>query len=119
MAKSNNKIANDKVRDSFINSLMEWLRDDGQDVQKTKNNEIAFPFVNELGADEWLRITVAIPTGGRDGEQFDGYELAKELIIANAEKERVAKEKEEKKQKKIIADKKRREIIAKQKEESQ
>jgi hypothetical protein len=115
MAKSNNKIANDKVRDEFINNLMEWLK--GEDVQKTKNNEVAFPFVNELGADEWLRITIAIPTGGRDGEQFDGYELAKELIISNAEKEKVAIEKEIKKQKKIVADKKRREIIAKQKEE--
>ena len=117
MAKSNNKIANDEVRDSFIDSLVEWLDCAGQDVQRTKNNEIAFPFVNRLGSDEWLRITIAIPTGGRDGEQFDGYELAKELIISNAEKEKVAIEKEIKKQKKIVADKKRREIIAKQKEE--
>jgi hypothetical protein len=117
MAKSNLKKANDNFREKFIEDFSAWLKERGEEVQRTKNNEVAFPFVSELGTDEWLRITIAVPTGGRDGEQFDGYALAEELVIANAKKEENARKAAEAKAKKIAADAKRREIAAKKKEE--
>lgn len=107
------KIEREMLRNVYLEKIIECFRND-EDVLRTKSNEIAFPVVGCEGNEDFIVITVKVPTGANKGtEPYDGYELAQEYIMKNEEKERKAKEKEEKKKKKIERDK---EIRKKKKE---
>ena len=98
------KVERDILRTNYLNKLIEYFRND-EDVLRTKSNEIAFPVVGCEGNEDWIVITVKVPTGANKGtEPYDGYELAQEYIMKTEEKERKAKEKETKKKKKIARD---------------
>ena len=107
------KVEREMLRNVYLEKIIECFRND-EDVLRTKSNEIAFPVVGCEGNEDFIVITVKVPTGANKGtEPYDGYELAQEYIMKNEEKERKAKEKEEKKKKKIERDK---EIRKKKKE---
>ena len=111
------KVERDILRTNYLNKLIEYFRND-EDVLRTKSNEIAFPVVGCEGNEDWIVITVKVPTGANKGtEPYDGYELAQEYIMKTEEKERKAKEKEDKKKKKIAKDeeirKKKKAIVEK------
>ena len=104
------KVEREMLRNEFLNRVIECFRND-EDVLRVKSNEIAIPVVGCEGNEDFIVITVKVPTGANKGtEPYDGYELAEEYIMKNEEKERKAKEKEEKdeeirKKKKEIAEK--------------
>ena len=111
------KVERDILRTNYLNKLIEYFRND-EDVLRTKSNEIAFPVVGCEGNEDWIVITVKVPTGANKGaEPYDGYELAQEYIMKTEEKKRKAKEKEDKKKKKIAKDeeirKKKKAIVEK------
>lgn len=107
------RIEREFLRTEYLNKVIDLFRND-EDVLRTKSNEIAFPVVGCEGNEDFIVITVKVPTGANKGtEPYDGYELAQEYIMKTEEKERKAKEKEEKKKKKIERDK---EIRKKKKE---
>lgn len=105
------KKANDALRAKYLIQLIEKFKDD-EDVLRTGTGEIAFPVVDEEGEDNWVVITVKIPTGSRDGEVYDGYSMAEDYTMKTAAKEEKAKEAAAKKAKKIERDAKAREARA-------
>ena len=109
MVKITNKKANDNKRVQILEELKKFFNEKDEDIIQTSSNKIAFPFVNELGSDEWVEITVSIPLGSRkNNEVFDGYEQAEQYQAKQKEKLEKEKEKEEEKEKKKIRDEKRR-----------
>lgn len=81
-----------------------------EEVLRVKSNEIAIPVVGCEGNEDFIVITVKVPTGANKGlEPYDGYEMAQDYEMKIAEKDRKAKENAEKKAKKIAKDKEIRE----------
>ena len=71
------KAERDALRNELVNSLKDILADHGAtDVMLYKSNAFCFPVVGAEGGEYFATVTVTIPTGGRDGEAFDGYEMA-------------------------------------------
>lgn len=101
------KKANDALRAKYVQELIARFKAD-EDVLRTGTGEIAFPVVDDEGEDNWVVITVKIPTGSRDGEIYDGYSMAEDYSMKTAEKEAKAKEAAAKKAAKIARDEKAR-----------
>ena len=97
------------LREKYVESVISYFSTD-EDVLRVKSNEIAFPVVGDEGNEDFIVITVKVPTGANKGtEPYDGYALAEEYELKMKEKEAKAKEREEKKKKKMERDKEIRE----------
>ena len=105
------KQENEKMRNSFIKELMDFIESQGNEAIRIKNNEVAFPIVYENGDEAFMKIAVSIPSGSRDGDIFDAYSLAEEYVINEKKKKEIAERKAEEKQKKIARDEKQREQV--------
>lgn len=113
MAKTK-KVLHEGIRNKFMTAVSEWLKEQGEDVLRTKSNEIAIPTLDEDGNDEWCVITFKVPTGSRDdGEAYDGYGMADEYTAKEAEKAEKAEKAKAEKERKIARDKAQREAKAK------
>ena len=117
MAKTKKQL-HEGIRNKFMSATVKWLEEQGEEVLRTKSNEIAIPTLDEDGNDEWCVITFKVPTGSRDdGEAYDGYGMAEQFAEHEADKaEKAAKAKADK-EKKIAKDKAQREAKAKAKAE--
>jgi hypothetical protein len=82
------KATNDALRSEWVAKLIAMLGD--EDVQLAGSNEIAIPVVDGEGEDNWITITVKVPTGSRDGDPYDGYAMAEEYRMKQAEKKEKA-----------------------------
>ena len=119
MAKSKKQL-HEGIRNKFMIAVTDWLVEQGEEVLRTKSNEIAIPTLDEDGNDEWCVITFKVPTGSRDdGEAYDGYGVADEYTAKEADKAEKAAQAEAKKKAKIAKDKAQREAKAKAKAEHQ
>lgn len=117
MAKSRKQL-HEALRNKFLTHFAELLTAEGEEVLRTKSNEIAIPTLDEDGNDEWCVITFKVPTGSReDGEAYDGYSLAEDYTAHEADKAAKAAEAKAKKEAKIAKDKAQREAKAKAKAE--
>lgn len=98
------KVERELLREEYLNKLIEYFKAD-EDVLKVKSNEIAFPVVGCNDSEDFIVITVKVPTGANKGtEPYDGYELAEEYEMKLKEKEQKKKEKAIAKEKKIKRD---------------
>lgn len=117
MAKTK-KVLHEELRAKFTEMVSQWLDGQGEEVLRVKSNEIAIPTLDSEGNEEFITITVKVPTGSRDdGEAYDGYGIAQqyaESVTAKAEKAAQAKAEKERK---IAKDKAMREQRAKAKAE--
>ena len=68
-----NKQANDKLRAEHVERILSILQNNGEDAFKIASNVVEYPVVNDNKEEEWIRVTISIPKGSRDGEKFDGY----------------------------------------------
>ena len=111
------KQLHEELRNKYLTMIAELLTKAEEEVLSTGSNEIAIPTLDGEGSDEYVVITVKVPTGSRDGDAYDGYAMAEEyrIKLANA-KEREEKAKAEK-ERKIARDKAQREQKAKAKAE--
>ena len=117
MAKSKKQL-HEGIRAKFIALFTEVLTNEGDEVLRTKSNEIAIPTLDEDGNEEFMVITFKVPTGSRDdGEAYDGYAVAQQYAEDTEAKREKAKVEAEKKAKKIARDKAMREQRAKAKAE--
>lgn len=98
------KMARDNARTIAMERIAEFLEQLDEEVLVTKSNEICYPIVDELGEEQFIRITISVPTGSK-GEPYDAYELAEEYSMKQAEAAEKAKAKEAAKQAKIERDK--------------
>lgn len=98
------KAERELLRTDYLNKLIDFFKED-EEVLRTKSNEIAFPVVGCEGNEDFIVITIKVPTGANKGaEPYDGYSMAEEYELKLKEKAVKAKEKEEKKKKKIAKD---------------
>lgn len=98
------KALRDELRTKYLDRIVELFSVNGEDVLRTGSNELAFPCLDSAGNDEFIVITVKVPTGTRDGEPYDGYAMAEEYALKTADKAAKAKEQAAKKAAKIAKD---------------
>ena len=98
------KMEREMLREGYLNALIYYLSKEDE-VLRVKSNEIAIPVVGCEGNEDFVVITVKVPTGANKGtEPYDGYAMAEEYEMKLKEKERKAKENAEKKEKKKARD---------------
>ena len=103
------KVEREMLREGYLNALIYYLSKEDE-VLRVKSNEIAIPVVGCEGNEDFVVITVKVPTGANKGmEPYDGYSEAESYEMKLKEKELKAKKKAEEKEKKIKRDKERRE----------
>ena len=105
------------LREGYLNAIMYYFGKE-EEVLRVKSNEVAIPVVGCEGNEDFIVITVKVPTGANKGmEPYDWYAEAEDYAMKIAEKERKKKEAEEKKAKKMKRDeeirKKKKEIAEK------
>lgn len=105
------------LRNKYLEILCEFFTEKGEEVLQVKSNEIALPVVDESGNDNFIVVTLKVPSGTRQGEPYDGYELAEDYKHTQEEKTKKAEKAKEAKAKKIERDKKMREIAKQKKAE--
>ena len=116
MAKSKKQL-HEAIRAKYMGVIMDYLKAQDEEVLVTGSQEIALPCVDEEGNDEFIVITFKVPTGSRDGDAYDGYSVAEDYRMRDAEKAEKAKVAAEKKARQIAKDKTMREAKAKAKAE--
>lgn len=101
------KVLREQVRNQYIEKIFQFLAE-VEDVGMTASNEFNFPIVDAEGNEDFIVVKVAIPTGSRDGDPYDGYGARNDYQLHLKEKA----EKEEKakaaKAKKIARDQEKR-----------
>lgn len=90
------KVLNEEIKARFLAGVSEHLEQVGEEVLRVGSNEIALPVVDEDGNEKWMVITFKVPTGSRDGDAYDGYSMAEDYQMKQAEKEAKAKARAEK-----------------------
>jgi len=104
------KVEREILRENYITNIIEHFHNNDDEVLRVKSNEIAIPVVGCEGNEDWIVITVKVPTGANKGtEPYDGYEMAEDYELKLKEKAEKKKKDEEKKAKKIAKDKEIRE----------
>lgn len=94
------------LREHYVELLTELLKAHDEDVLRVKSNEIAFPVVGCEDNEDFIVITIKVPTGANKGkESYDGYALAEDYAFHLREKELKARKRAEEKAKKIAKDK--------------
>ena len=83
------EIAN-RTREKFIKELTEFYGSKDNEVLRISGNKILIPTLHDNGDDAWIQIMVSVPRGSK-GEEFDGYEQAKEYEEKLEEKKTKAK----------------------------
>lgn len=108
MAKSR-KALREEVKAVYVADLAAYFEGKGEEVLQVKSNELAIPVVDAEGNEDFIVLTVRIPTGANKGtEPYDGYAMAQEYEMKQVEKAVKAKEAAEKKAAKIKRDAERR-----------
>ena len=103
------KKTNDALRAQYLDLITALLTGAEEEVLRVKSNEIAIPCVDADGEDNFVVITVKVPTGSRDGDPYDGYGEAQSYELSCKQKAEKAKVDAEKKAAKIAKDKAYRE----------
>ena len=97
----------DVVRKEWVAKITDWAKAagiDAEDILRVKSNEIAIPVVTEDGDEGYVKITIVVPKGSRDGEAYDGYAEAESYAIKVKEDEAKKAEAAKKKAAKIARD---------------
>ena len=93
------------LREEYLKKIIDSFLNDNEEVLRVKSNEIAVPVVGCEGNEDFIVVTVKVPTGANKGlEPYDGYELATDYEMKVAEKKRKKIENEKKKAEKIAKD---------------
>ena len=116
MAKVSRKVLREQVKSLYIAKIRNGLELEGEEVLTVGSNKIAIPVVDAEGNEDFITVTISIPTGSRDdNEPYDGYGLAEAYRLKCEENARKAQEREKKKQEKIKRDEEYRRKTAEQK----
>lgn len=99
------KVEREMLREEYLKAIITQFEGINEEVLRVKSNEIAIPVVGCEGNEDFIVITVKVPTGANKGtEPYDGYSMAEEYEMKLKEKERKAKENAEKKKRKMERD---------------
>lgn len=106
------KQLDEEIKTRYLSNIWEHLENCGEEVLQVKSNEIAIPVLDEESNERFLVLTFKVPTGERNGDEYDGYSMAEDYTMKQEKK----KEKAEEKKKKAEADKAKREKARAEKE---
>ena len=121
MAKVSRKVLREQVKALYLAKVREGLEKDGDEVLLVGSNKLAIPVVDAEGNEDFITVTISIPTGSRDdNEPYDGYGLAESYRLKLEDNKRKAEEKAKKKAEKIKRDEeyRRKKVEQKAKAES-
>ena len=100
----------EELKREYVERFTEYLAGIGEEVLRVGSNELAFPVTDTEGNEDFIVLTVKIPTGANKGtEPYDGYEMAEDYAMKCQAKEEKARKSAEAKAKKIAKDAERRE----------
>ena len=85
MPKTSTELNRTKERKYWMERLQNLLTEAGEVCLEYKGNGLCVPAVDENDNEYYVALTVAIPTGGRDGEKFDGYAVAQDYKLHKEE----------------------------------
>jgi hypothetical protein len=104
------KVEREMLKTTYLDIITETMTNHEEEVLRVKSNEIAIPVVGCEGNEDFIVITVKVPTGANKGtEPYDGYSMAEEYEMKLKDKAEKAKKRAEEKAKKIAKDKEIRE----------
>lgn len=116
MSKVSRKILREEIKAEFVKTLTEIFIDKGEEVLRVGSNKIALPVVDREGNEDFVTITISIPTGStKDNEPYDGYGEAESYALKLKADKQKAEEKAKKKAEKIKRDEEFRRKKAEQK----
>ena len=93
------------LREGYVELIKTMLEEVNYEVLKVKSNELALPCVGCEGNEDWIVITIKVPTGANKGlEPYDGYAEAEDYEYKLKEKADKKKKKEKEKERKIAKD---------------
>lgn len=116
MAKSV-KVMKEEKKAEYLSILTKCLTEQGEQVMQTGSGEVAFPIVLENGDECFITLKMSIPSGSRNGEEYDGFAMADSYKITCQQRAEKAENARKAKEAKIAKDKARRENSAKIKAE--
>lgn len=96
MAKVNRK-ETEKIRNTYLEEIGKFYNGMNVEIFQIASNKLCVPVVGEEGGEYFLTITLAVPTGERNGEPFDGYAEKETWRLKVSNKKIREKEKEKKK----------------------
>ena len=68
------KTERELIREKYLAEIIAFLVEKGEEVLRVKSNEIAIPVVGCEDNEDFLVVTVKVPTGANKGtEPYDGY----------------------------------------------
>ena len=116
MAKVSRKNLREQVKKLYLAKVRESLENCDEEVLIVGSNKLAIPVVDAEGNEDFVTITISIPTGSRDDNcPYDGYGEAESYRLKCEESKRKAEEKAKKKAEKIKRDEEYRRKKAEQK----
>lgn len=110
-------VLQNSLRKRYMDMVTEFLIYQDEEVLQVASNEIALPCVDDEGNDEFIVLTFKIPKGTRDGDAYDGYEMAEDFKLKSKLKAEKQKKAQAEKSAKMARDKALREKKAKAKAE--
>jgi hypothetical protein len=92
------KVEREILRNEYVQKTIDAFLSQNETVLRVKSNEIAIPVVGCEGNEDYIVITVKVPTGANKGtEPYDGFEMAQDYEMKLKEKDEKAKRKEKEK----------------------
>ena len=89
------KVEREILRNDYLQKVIDAFLNLDETVLRVKSNEIAIPVVGCEGNEDYIVITVKVPTGANKGtEPYDGYEMAQDYEMKLEEKAEKAKRKD-------------------------
>lgn len=99
------KVERELIREQFLALISDFLTAHGEEVLRVKSNAVAIPVVGCEDNEDFLVVTLSVPTGANKGlEPYDGYAEAEDYAHNTAEKARKAEERKAEKARKIERD---------------
>lgn len=65
----------------YLKPLMDFFSSNGEEVLQTGSATLAFPICYDNGEEGFMKVTLQIPSGSRDGEPYDGYSEAESYAL--------------------------------------
>ena len=116
MAKVSRRALREQVKALYLAKVREGLESCDEEVLLVGSNKLAIPVVDAEGNEDFITITISIPTGSRDDNcPYDGYGEAESYKLKCEANARKAEEKAKKKAEKIKRDEEYRRKKAEQK----
>ena len=109
MANTSKKALNEEIKARYYEAVAQVFTSQGLEALKVGSAEMAVPVLDANGDEEWLVITLKVPTGSRSGDAYDGYAMAEDYNLKQTAKAEKAKASAEAKARKIAKDKAQRE----------